>query len=216
MTLCNTCHKAPPAPKRKSCPACLARDRAKWRRKSAARKAKNLCVRCGKGPPRPGRTECADCACKAAERARGGDADRVRARYWARIEAGTCVQCGAVPPLEGLRLCAGCRDKINARTRALRAGRKAKGLCTECGAPSEGKRLCEGCDAKARHAQARFKTLPVWEPRFAVYSATTGALLETLESREDVALFLAFAKLDRDAVEVVTDAPLSAAYAGMP
>ena len=216
MTLCNTCHKVPPAPNRKSCSACLAQHLAKWRKKSDARKAKGLCVRCGKVPPRPERTECAGCARKASERLRrGGDADRVRTKYWARIEAGLCTKCGLVPPLEGARLCAGCRDKTNARAQALRTERKAKGLCTDCGAPSLGQRLCDPCAAKAQHARTRWETVPVWEPRFAVYSATTGDLLETLDSREDVALFLAFAKLDRDEVEVVTDAPLSAAYTGM-
>jgi len=205
---CTACGYRPPAPNRRLCPECLQYCRDSWREKSAARKAKGLCARCGKQPARPERTECADCAARTAGRFNAKNADYVRKRYWSRIKAGLCAKCGKAKPLPGRRNCASCADKAYRSERDRKAARRSQGLCVDCGTAAQGGYMtCERCRARHRHNAAKLYATPVWEPGFTVYVLATGECLGTFDSREDVALCLAFAKLDREAVEIVTDAP---------
>ena len=214
--VCTMCTKHPPAPNRKLCPDCLRKARAAWHKKADARKAKGLCVRCGKQPARPERTECVDCAARTNANYDGKKGrSNAYLRYWSRVAAGLCVKCGKAPPEPDHRTCPTCAEKYRARDRLVSKERKAKGLCTSCGKPSNGAWLCPSCAEKMRHYKTRYATLPVWSASYSVYDRLTGEPLGSFDSREDVALHLAFAKLDRDQVEIVTEAPLFAAYAGM-
>ncbi len=50
--------------------------------------------------------------------------------------------------------------------------------------------------------------MPVYPPRFTVVELATGIEHGPLDSWEEVAMCLAFAKLSREEVEIVTDTPL--------
>ena len=49
--------------------------------------------------------------------------------------------------------------------------------------------------------------MPLYPPRYTVIELATGECHGTYDSMADVALCLAFAKLSRDAVEVIVDGP---------
>ena len=234
--ICTRCGKAPAAEGRASCEPCLekrrATDRAKYaagkaagllygganpdaKRKNARAKSKRrqkarieagLCIRCGKRPPAEGGTTCQPCRDKrqAAE----------RRKYIDRRRAGLCTRCGG-PATNGLSRCTPCAvieeashdpERKNARSRQLYAARRARGLCTACGAPSQGASRCAPCAEKSYHGSAHFKGIPVWDPTWTVIELDTGRAHGPFDSEADVALCLAFGKLDRDRVEIVTDA----------
>ena len=238
--ICTRCGKAPAAEGRASCEPCLEKRRASDRARYAAGKAQGLkyggadpavkrraarakskrlqkarseaglCIRCGKQPPAEGGTTCVPCREKrqAAE----------RRQYAERKAAGCCTRCGG-PVHDGLSRCARCAvieeaskcpERKNARSRELYAERRARGLCTTCGAPSQGASRCAPCAEKSYHGSAHFRGIPVWDPQYTVIEIETGVELGTFDSEADVALCLAFEKLDRDRVEVLCDAsPLS-------
>ena len=98
----------------------------------------------------------------------------------------------------------------NARSRKLYAERRARGLCTSCGAPSQGASRCPPCAERSYHGSQHFKGIPVWDPSFTVIELETGRELGTFGSEADIALCLVFEKLGREQVEVVSDAsPMS-------
>jgi len=238
--LCTKCGQAPAVEGRASCEACLekrrASDRAKYaagkaaglkygganaeaKRKSArlnsqrrqkARREAGLCIRCGEQPPVEGGTTCAPCRDKrqAAE----------RRQYRERRARGLCTRCGA-PVHDGLSRCGPCAviedastnpERKNARSRALYAERRARGLCTSCGAPSQGASRCTPCAERSYHRSDHFRGIPVWDPSWTVIEIVSGREHGPFDSEADIALCLAFEKLRRDQVEVVSDAsPLS-------
>ncbi len=55
--------------------------------------------------------------------------------------------------------------------------------------------------------------MPVYPPRFTVVELATGEEHGPLDSWEEVAMCLAFAKLSRDQVEVVVDEPIMSSLA---
>ena len=238
--ICTRCGKRPAEEGRSSCEPCLEKRRASDRVRYAAGKAQGLkyggadpvakrkaartkskrnqkarleaglCIRCGKQPPVEGGTTCVPCREKrqAAE----------RRQYAERRAAGQCTRCGG-PVHDGLSRCARCAvieeaskcpERKNARSRELYAERRAQGLCTTCGAPSQGASRCAPCAERSYHRSDHFRGIPVWDPSFTVIELETGREIGTFESEADVALCLAFEKLDRDQVEVVNDtSPLS-------
>ena len=184
--------------------------RAKSKRRQKARREAGLCIRCGKQPPVEGGTTCAPCRDKrqAAE----------RRQYLERRAEGLCTRCGG-PVLDGLSRCGPCAvieeaskcpERKNARSRKLYAERRARGLCTSCGAPSRGASRCSPCAERSYHGSAHFRGIPVWDPQYTVIEIETGVDHGTYDSMEDVALCLAFAKLERDRVEILKDAPITA------
>ncbi len=238
--LCLRCGAAPPADGRMSCEPCLrkrrAEDRAKYRagkeagkpygganadakrragrarsrKRQKARIEAGLCIRCGARPPVEGGTTCSPCREKRQQ--------AERQLYAERRAAGCCTRCGG-PVHEGLSRCARCAaieeagrcpERKNARSRKLYAARRARGECTSCGAPAQGASRCSPCAEKSYHGSAHFRGIPVWDPQYTVIEIETGADHGTYDSMADVALCLAFAKLDRDRVEIVTDAPVTA------
>ena len=144
-----------------------ARDRERFRKRSAARKAAGLCPRCGDRPPEPDRSVCAPCAEKSNRASRTRDArlraegkprrDPARARAYERErsrrqagerrEAGLCIRCGTAPAAESRKSCEPCLEKRRVSDRANYAAGKAAG------------KLYGGAsiDAKRRSARTRSK-----------------------------------------------------------
>ena len=242
--ICARCGKLPAAEGRSSCEPCLekrrASDRVKYRagkeagkpygganadakrragrarskKRQKARIEAGLCIRCGKQAPVEGGTTCAPCRDKRQQ--------AERRQYRERRAAGCCTRCGG-PVHDGLSRCARCAaieeagrcpERKNARSRKLYAARRARGECTSCGAPAQGASRCAPCAEKSYHGSAYFRGIPVWDPQYTVIEIETGIDHGTYDSMADVALCLAFAKLDRDRVEILTDAPVTARLTG--
>jgi len=112
------------------------RDRERYRRRVAQRRAAGLCPRCGVAPPESGRSLCGPCGEK--QRAAG------RARD-ARLRA------AGKPRRDPVR--ARAYERERARRQADR--RRKAGLCLKCGTnPAEpDRRLCEACAVKRREAE---------------------------------------------------------------
>ena len=241
--LCTACGKTQAVPGRASCEPCLEKrrawDRAKYaagkaagklyggadpesRRRAARARSKRrmkawreagLCHRCGEPPAVEGGAICTPCREKLREKA--------RRQYSERRAAGLCTKCGS-PAFAGLAYCGPCiairnaqrpPERKNAQSRRRYARRKAAGLCTDCGAPSQGASRCAPCAERSYHRSAYFKGIPAWDPSWTVIEIATGEALGTFDSEADVALCLAFAKLDRDQVEVLCDASPMSSYA---
>ena len=238
--LCVRCGTAPAADGRKSCEPCLekrrASDRANYaagkaagklyggadpkvqrragrarsRRRQKQRTEAGLCIRCGKHPPAEGGTTCTPCREKrqAAE----------RRQYADRRAAGLCTRCGGAVH-DGLSRCTPCAaiedasgnpERKNRRSRKLYARRRARGQCTSCGAPSPGASRCPPCAERSYHRSQHFRGIPVWDPTWTVIELATGREHGPFDSEADVALCLAFEKLARDRVEIISDAsPMS-------
>ena len=117
-----------------------ARDRERFRKRTAERRAKGLCPRCGLTPPAPGRSLCEICAGKRNAASRARDA-RLRAAGKPRRDPARALACE------------------RERTRRQTAERLALGVCTRCGkrpaAPE--RKNCEPCIEKRRAAdRARY------------------------------------------------------------
>ena len=244
--ICIRCGQRPAAPDRASCEPCLEKrreaDRAKYaagkavgllyggadpdarkkyararsKRRQKARTEAGFCIRCGNRPPAEGGMTCTPCRDKrqAAE----------REQYRDRRAAGCCVRCGG-PVFDGLSRCAPCAvaeeasrnpERKNAQSRRRYEERRARGLCTSCGAPSQGASRCAPCAEKSYHSSAHFRGIPVWDPSWTVIELATGLEHGPFDSEADVALCLAFEKLDRDRVEIVKDASPMASYTAFP
>ena len=188
--------------------------RAKSRKRQHARREAGWCSRCGRRPPIEGGSTCGPCreVRQAAE----------PARYAARRAAGLCGRCGG-PTFDGDSRCAPCAaledarrspERKNAASRKRYARRRARGECTDCGAASQGAARCQPCARRSYERSDHFRGIPVWDPSFTVIEIATGECHGTFDSEADVALCLSFAKLGRDQVEIVTDAPVTASFAG--
>ena len=186
--------------------------RAKSKRRQRERIEAGLCIRCGTRPPVEGGTTCAPCREKrqAAE----------RRQYAERKSAGYCTRCGG-PVHDGLSRCAPCiaideagrcLERKNERSRRRYHERKARGLCTSCGAPAQGAARCAPCAERSYHRSDHFRGIPVWDPTWTVIELATGHEHGPFDSEADVALCLAFGKLDRNRVEIVHDASPMASY----
>ena len=189
-----------------------ARIRSRQRRQ--ARLDAHVCVRCGRRPPVDGGASCEPCreARRAAE----------RATYHARRSAGRCVRCNA-PTFGGEALCGPCtvietrrQPARNAAARRRYLDRRARHVCTHCGrAPSFGASRCDRCAAKAYARSEHVRGLPVFGAEFTVVHAATGKALGVFEDWEDAVLCLAFAGLEFEEVDVLTEhAPMRPVLTG--
>ena len=95
----------------------------------------------------------------------------------------------------------------------LYARRRAQGLCTGCGEPSQGAARCEPCARRSYHRSQHFRGLPLYPPQYTVVELDTGEDHGTFDSWDEVAMCLAFARLSLDEVEVLTDQSPMATYA---
>ena len=93
----------------------------------------------------------------------------------------------------------------NARSRQRYARRRARRLCSDCGAPSQGASRCPPCARRSWARSGEHRGLPVLPPRVTVIEIATGVNHGTWERWEDVVICLAFAKLSRDQVELIPD-----------
>ena len=243
--LCTKCGKVPSGPARRLCESCAGKrreaDRARYaeakatgklyggrdpeaKRRSAragsckrdnARREAGLCTRCGHRPPVEGGTVCQPCreTRQAAE----------RERYAARRAAGLCVACGGGTVLDGDARCSPCAvleeerrspERKNAAARRRYAERRAAGRCTDCGEPSQGASRCAPCAKRSYEGSAHFRGLPVYPPSFAVFLRETDECLATFDDEMEAVAWLAFEKLDRNAVEIVADVSPMARLAG--
>ncbi len=233
--LCVRCGKEPAAPERARCEPCIEKhreaDRARYeagkavgllyggrdverRRRAArersrkrleARRQAGVCLRCGRDRPVEGGTICEPC-CQARR-------ERERQLYAERRNAGQCGKCGE-PVADGSR-CESCirretgpaaKKANNARSRRLYMRRRVKHLCVDCGRPAQGACRCEPCAKRSYERSDHFRGMPVFEPSFIVVELATGREHGPFDDPADVALCLAFAKLSRDDVEVISDA----------
>ena len=150
-----------------------ARDRERFRRRTAERIAQDLCPRCGKAPPAPERKVCGSCAGKRnragrardarlraagkprrnPERARAYERGRSRRRAAECVARGLCAKCGKTPPVPDRTLCAPCAGKRRAAERARYAKARAAG------------KLYGGRDPKERRRNARGRTRRRYDAR---------------------------------------------------
>ena len=239
--LCPRCGKHPPAPGRKVCEPCgerarhserlryagakargarysgrnpgnrrrMARERSQKRKRE--RREAGLCTGCGKVPPVEGGAVCETCreARRAAE----------RELYAERRAGGQCGRCGA-EVIDNASTCASCaardakrRPRKNAASRARYHRRRALGACVDCGAHADAGVRCASCARRSYLSSGEHKGMPVYPPRYTVVELATGEEHGPLYSWEEVAMCLAFAKLSREEVEIVSDAPLMSTIA---
>ena len=147
-----------------------ARDRERFRQRTAERIAQSLCPKCGKEPPEPERRLCALCTGKRREAERVRDAKRraagkprhrnpeterarERRRTAERIAQGLCANCRKEPPAPDRTLCRRCAENRRAAERARYAKAKAAG------------RLYGGRDPKERRRNARGTARRLYEAR---------------------------------------------------
>ena len=211
--LCVRC--AAPSDGKELCKSCAAkknrRPRSEARREADrqrynTRRAQGICTSCGS--PSGGAAECPSCR------------EAARKRYESRRAAGVCVRCQA-PTFDGAAQCAACsvarserrdREAEYAARRRQYADRRARGRCVSCEAPSPGAARCEPCARKHAESSGTYRGIPVWDPQYTVVELATGREHGPFDSLADVALCLAFAKLPRDEVEVIADAPVTAQF----
>ena len=125
-----------------------ARERERFHRRVAARRAAGLCVRCAKAPPAPERTLCASCNEKQNRASRARDArlraenkprrnpeharryerERRRTVYAGRVAAGLCARCGRAEAVPDRTTCEPCAEKHRARDKARYERAKAQGI----------------------------------------------------------------------------------------
>ena len=130
------------------------------------------------------------------------------------------MRCQA-PTFDGAAQCAACsvarserrdREAEYAARRRQYADRRARGKCVSCEAPSPGAARCDPCARRHSESSGTWRGIPVWDPQYTVVELATGREHGPFDSAADVALCLAFAKLSRDEVEVIADAPVTASF----
>ena len=235
QNLCTKCGRDRPAPGRSLCEVCLERNRAaeraryarqsadgmtyggrdpksrrrmareRNRRRRRERTEAGLCVRCGELAPAEGSVVCD--TCREARRA------EERELYAKRRASGRCGRCGA-EVIDEASTCARCaardakrRPRKNAASRARYLDRRTQKLCVDCSVPAHGAARCERCARRSYFSSGEHKGMPVHPPRYTIVELETGAEHGPLDSWEEVAMCLAFKRLSREEVEVVTDAP---------
>ena len=203
---CSSCAAARNERRQRNSEAAREADRQRY----AERRTRGDCTSCGK--PAQGAAECQSCR------------DAARDRYDARRAAGVCVKC-RTPTVGGAAYCAPCaaakrgrrdREVENAARRRQYTERRANGRCVECNAPSPGAARCAPCSLRQRESSGAFWGIPIWDTSWTVIEISTGTCHGTYDSEMEVAACLAFAKLSRDAVEVIADVRPMASFTAPP
>ena len=137
-----------------------------------------------------------------------------REKYAERRAAGECGRCGT-PTTDGGARCDRCvgseakrsRKKAkNIQSRRRYARRRARGLCIDCGEPSGGAARCPKCSRRSYVRSGEHRGIPIYPPRFTVIEIATGEVHGIWDSWDEVLMSLAFARLSREQVEVISDA----------
>ena len=146
-----------------------ARDRERFRKRTAERIAAGLCPLCGDRPPAPGRRACDPCAARRNKASRARDArlraegkprrdpvksrayerERTRHEHERRRALGLCIRCGKAPAAPDRASCEPCLEKRRASDRTIYAAGKAAGL-PYGGANAEAKRRAARTRSKKR------------------------------------------------------------------
>ncbi len=179
--------------------------RAASARRRRNRIAAGRCTCCGREPASEGTTVCASCL----EARRVAD----RERYRRRRAAGLCVICGQAAFADE-SCCGVCatvererrdRSTKNARSRQRYWERRAAHRCTDCNQPSHGASRCASCAKRSYERSEHVRGMPLYPPSYTIVNPATGEDLGTWDSWEEVAMCLAFERLDIDDVEVLVD-----------
>ena len=184
--------------------------RAGSKRRYHERLAAGTCVRCGLRPPAEGSSRCEPCR----SRRNAGD----KQRWAARRSNGRCGACGDPAP-DGAARCEACarlqagRPSRRDYARKIYWRRRARKLCTECGAPAGNASRCEPCARRSYVRSGEHRGLPAWPARFTVIEIDTGVCHGSFDSEAEVAACLVFAKLGHDQVEIVSDTSAMTRYA---
>ena len=183
------CRKAQQGEPRRNPAKARAAERKRSRRETAKRIAQGLCTRCGKAPAAPDRASCESCLATRRE------ADRTS--YAAGKAAGM---------LYGGTNADAKRRSARAQSRKRQKARREAALCIRCGQhpPVEGGTTCGPCRDRCQAAERQQYA----ERRARGLCTTCGATGREhgpFDSEADVSLCLAFAKLSRDQVEVLSD-----------
>ena len=93
------------------------------------------------------------------------------------------------------------------------ARRRARNLCTDCGAWAGNAARCEPCARRSYVRSGEHRGLPAWPARFTVIEIDTGECHGSFDSEAEVAACLVFAKLVPDQVEIVSDTSAMTRYA---
>ena len=174
-------------------------------RRHRKRIAAGRCTCCGREPASEGSTVCAYCL----KARRVADHERYRQR---RV-AGLCVICGQAAFADESR-CGVCatvererrdRSTKNARSRQRYWKRRAAHRCTDCNQPSHGASRCEACAKRSYERSEHVRGMPLYPPSYTIVNPANGEDLGTWDSWEEVAMCLAFERLDIDDVEVLVD-----------
>ncbi len=242
--MCPRCGKHPPVPERSLCANCLKRGRkseqARYaraksegtryggrdpesrrrmarernRRRRRERREAGLCAMCGRQAPVVGSAVCTPCR----EERRAAE----RKLYAERRAGGRCGRCGA-EVIDNASTCASCtardskrRPRKNAASRARYHARRARVACVDCSSPTDGAARCARCASRSWHSSGVHRGMPVHPPRYTVVELATGIEHGPLDSWEEVAMCLAFAKLSREEVEVVEDISVMAKLTAAP
>ena len=102
----------------------------------------------------------------------------------------------------------------NARGHRRYIRRRVRGLCIDCAAPAQGAARCPECARRSYLRSDEHRGLPILPPRYTVIEIATGADHGTWDSMAEVAMCLAFARLSREDVEVISDVSPMAALIG--
>ena len=233
QALCQKCGKTRPAPDRNLCESCLERARAaerarylraraggaayggrkpesrrrmarvRNRKRRRERKEAGLCALCGELPPLEGGAVCEICQ----EERRAAE----KKLYEKRRSRGLCGRCGGAV-FAGASRCGPCaarekkrRPRKNAASRARYRDRRARSLCVDCGKASDGASRCAPCARRSWHSSGVHRGMPVHPPHYTLVELATGVEHGPLDSWEEVAMCLAFARLSREEVEVLID-----------
>ena len=185
---------------------CRAGEEQAMRRHQERREA-GLCTNCGDTLPRRGRKPSVNPVARRGERTSGNSTPRGEPPACADGAGGRPQALRSVAPAPPSGTGA-IRKRRNAARRGRYAKRRARCLCTDCGEPAQGTRRGASparvplvCTRSGEH-----RGLPLYPPRYTVVELATGEDHGTWDSWEDVAMCLAFAKLSREEVEVITDA----------
>ena len=106
-------------PNKKSCAACLQKDRDRRNRVRSVNKQKGLCIYCSE--PSYGKWECKECVSKR------------KKRYNDLISKGICPKCGINPLHLEKSKCIGCFHKSQEREKIRKTRHKENGICRHCG-----------------------------------------------------------------------------------
>lgn len=205
--VCVRCGKVDPLPGRPSCAVCddrkreldrarhergrarPARDRARQARQAANGKANGKLLYGGRDPV----------ARRKSGRKRWGKLTA------ARRASGLCERCGVRSPVEGGSTCGACRERRQAAERKLYAARRAAWRCTRCGDPSQGAARCLVCAERQASAPSRHRVEPAGPAGYTMIELSTGAVLGTFDTWEDVAAQVAFSRLSWASLEILCD-----------